>query len=110
MYPQSMFLSKIRKLGIPLHITVLLYKSGVQVGILFMDVFPKRGCHTALTKYKSDEFTRVTDRTDKKRSSIVLILYFIDIPVRFLSVFFLFRSIVLSFINKLFYIIFLAFP
>ena len=28
-YPQSMFWSKIRKIGIPLHTLVLLYKSGV---------------------------------------------------------------------------------
>ena len=28
-YPQSMFWSKIRKIGIPLHTPVLLYKSGV---------------------------------------------------------------------------------
>ena len=28
-YPQSLFWSKIRKIGIPLHTPVLLYKSGV---------------------------------------------------------------------------------
>ena len=28
-YPQSMFWTKIRKIGIPLHTSVLLYKSGV---------------------------------------------------------------------------------
>ena len=31
-YPQSMFWSKIRKIGLPLHTPVLLYKSGVQGG------------------------------------------------------------------------------
>ena len=38
-YPQSMFWSKNKKIGIPLHTPVLLYKSGVQGGILFMDMF-----------------------------------------------------------------------
>ena len=41
-YPQSLcltFLSKIRKIGIPLHTPVLLYKSGVQGGIHFTDMF-----------------------------------------------------------------------
>ena len=33
------FGAKIRKIGIPLHIPVLLYKSGVQGGILFTDMF-----------------------------------------------------------------------
>ena len=33
------FGAKIRKMGIPLQIPVLLYKSGVQGGILFMGVF-----------------------------------------------------------------------
>ena len=32
-YPQSMFWSKNKKIGIPLHTQVLLYKSGVQGGI-----------------------------------------------------------------------------
>ena len=32
-YPQSMFGAKIRKIGIPLHTPVLLYKSGVEGGI-----------------------------------------------------------------------------
>ena len=34
------FGAKIRKIGIPLLTPVLLYKSGVQRGILFMDKFP----------------------------------------------------------------------
>ena len=39
-YPQSMFWSKKkRKIGIPLHTLVLLYKSGVQGGIHYMDMF-----------------------------------------------------------------------
>ena len=38
-YPQSMFWSKIRKIGLPLHIPILLYKSGVQGGIHYMDMF-----------------------------------------------------------------------
>ena len=44
-YPQSMsahnlcFGSKIRKIGIPLHNPVFLYKKGVQGGILFTDMF-----------------------------------------------------------------------
>ena len=33
------FGAKIRKIGIPLHTPVLLYKSGVQGGILFTDMF-----------------------------------------------------------------------
>ena len=33
------FGAKIRKIGIPLRIPVLLYKSGVQGGILFKDMF-----------------------------------------------------------------------
>ena len=33
-YPQSMFWSKIRKIGIPLHTPVFLYKSGVH-GVYF---------------------------------------------------------------------------
>ena len=37
-YPQSIFGAKIRKIGIPLHTRVLLYKSGVQWGILFTDM------------------------------------------------------------------------
>ena len=38
-YPQSMFGAKIRKIGIPMHTPVLLYKSGVQGGILYTDMF-----------------------------------------------------------------------
>ena len=38
-YPQSMFWSKHKKIGIPLHTPVLLYKSGVQGGIYYMDMF-----------------------------------------------------------------------
>ena len=43
-YQQSMFWSKKkknkkRKIGIPLHTPVLQYKSGVQGGILFTDMF-----------------------------------------------------------------------
>ena len=38
-YPQSMFWSKNKKIGIPLHIPVLLYKRGVQGGIYYMDLF-----------------------------------------------------------------------
>ena len=38
-YPQSLFWSKIRKLGIPLHTPVLLYKSGVQGGIHYTDMY-----------------------------------------------------------------------
>ena len=39
-YPQSMFWSKnIKKTGIPLHAPVLLYKSGVQGGIHYTDMF-----------------------------------------------------------------------
>ena len=38
-YPQSMFWSKNKKKGIPLHTPVLLYKSGVQVGIHYTDMF-----------------------------------------------------------------------
>ena len=39
-YPQSMFWSKIKNnLGIPLHTPVLLYKSGVQGGIHYTDMF-----------------------------------------------------------------------
>ena len=37
-YPQSMFWSKNKKMGIPLHTPILLYKSGVQGGIHFMDM------------------------------------------------------------------------
>ena len=33
------FGAKLRKIGIPLHTPILLYKSGVQGGILFMDMF-----------------------------------------------------------------------
>ena len=33
------FGAKIRKIGIPLHTPVLLYKSGVQGGIHYMDMF-----------------------------------------------------------------------
>ena len=33
------FLAKIRKTGIPMYTPVLLYKSGVQRGILFMDLY-----------------------------------------------------------------------
>ena len=33
------FEAKIRNIGIPLHVPVLLYKSGVQGGILFRDMF-----------------------------------------------------------------------
>ena len=35
-YPQSMFWSKIRKIGIPLHTPVLLYKSGVHLNIAYL--------------------------------------------------------------------------
>ena len=35
------FGSKIRKLGVPLQTPVLLYKSGVQGGIQFMDMFSR---------------------------------------------------------------------
>ena len=39
-YPQSMFWSKIKKkISIPLHTPVLLYKSGVQGGIHYTDMF-----------------------------------------------------------------------
>ena len=38
-YPQSMFWSKNKKIGMPLQTPVSLYKSGVQGGILFMDMF-----------------------------------------------------------------------
>ena len=38
-YPQSMFWSKNKKKGIPLHTPVLLYKSGVQGGIHYTDMF-----------------------------------------------------------------------
>ena len=38
-YPQSMFGAKVRKIGIPLQTPVFLYKSWVQRGILFMDMF-----------------------------------------------------------------------
>ena len=38
-YPQSMFWSKIRKIGIPLQTPVFLYKSGVQGGIHRTDMF-----------------------------------------------------------------------
>ena len=38
-YPQSMFWTKIRKIGIPLHTPVLLNKSGVLGGIHFTDMF-----------------------------------------------------------------------
>ena len=37
-YPQSMFWSKNRKVDIPLHTPVLLYKSGVQGGIHCTDM------------------------------------------------------------------------
>ena len=38
-YPQSMFWSKNKKKGIPLHTLVFLYKSGVKGDKLFMDMF-----------------------------------------------------------------------
>ena len=38
-YPQSMFWSKNKKVGIPLQTTVLLYKSGVKGGIYCTDLF-----------------------------------------------------------------------
>ena len=38
-YPQSMFWSKNKKIGIPLHTPVLLYKRGVQGGIQYTDMF-----------------------------------------------------------------------
>ena len=38
-YPQSMFWSKNKTIGIPLHTPVLLYKSGVQGGIHYTDMF-----------------------------------------------------------------------
>ena len=38
-YQQSMFWSKNKKIGIPLHTPVLLYKSGVQGGIHYTDMF-----------------------------------------------------------------------
>ena len=38
-YPQSMFWSKIKKIGIPLQTPVLLYKSGVQGGEHYTDMF-----------------------------------------------------------------------
>ena len=38
-YPQSMFWSKNKKKGIPLRTPVLLYKSGVQGGIHYTDMF-----------------------------------------------------------------------
>ena len=39
-YPQSMFWSKkIRKIGIPLHTPLLLYKCGIQRGIHYTDMF-----------------------------------------------------------------------
>ena len=38
-YPQSMFWSKNKKIGIPLHTLDLLYKSGVQGGIHYTDMF-----------------------------------------------------------------------
>ena len=38
-YPQSMFWSKNKKIGIPLHTPVFLYKSGVQGDIHYMDMF-----------------------------------------------------------------------
>ena len=38
-YPQSMFWSKNKKIGIQLHTPVLLYKSEVQGGIHFKDMF-----------------------------------------------------------------------
>ena len=37
-YPQSMFWSKNKKIGISLHTPVLLYKSGVQGGIHYTDM------------------------------------------------------------------------
>ena len=38
-YPQSIFVAKIRKIGKSLYIPVLLYKSGVQRGIHYTDMF-----------------------------------------------------------------------
>ena len=38
-YPQSIFGAKIRKIGISLHTTVLLYKIGDQDGIYYTDMF-----------------------------------------------------------------------
>ena len=38
-YSQPMFWSKNKKIGMPLHIPVLLYKSGVQGGIHYTDMF-----------------------------------------------------------------------
>ena len=38
-YPQSMFWSENKIIGIPLQTPVFLYKSGVQWGILFMGVY-----------------------------------------------------------------------
>ena len=38
-YPQSMFWSKTKNIGIPLHTPVLLYKSGVLGGIHCTDMF-----------------------------------------------------------------------
>ena len=38
-YPQSMFWSKNKEIGIPLHTPVSLYKSGVQGGIYYTDMF-----------------------------------------------------------------------
>ena len=38
-YPLSMLGANIRKIGIPLHTPVLLYKSGVQGGIHYTDMF-----------------------------------------------------------------------
>ena len=38
-YPQSMFWSKNKKIGIPMHTPVLLYKGGVQGGIHYTDMF-----------------------------------------------------------------------
>ena len=38
-YPQSMFWNKNKKTSIPLYTPVLLYKSGIEVGIYFIDMF-----------------------------------------------------------------------
>ena len=40
-YPQSMFGAEIRKIGIPLQTPVLLYKSGVQWGIHYTNIFSR---------------------------------------------------------------------
>ena len=62
-YPQSMFWSQIRKIGLPLHTPILLYKSGIQ------GVYITRACYV-MSKWTTTIMTKSTHTYTKAKQKL----------------------------------------